>query len=227
MLEKGKGPKLGKLRTITLIEGDLQILMRIFMDGKNNELIETDSRFSKANYGSRKNYSIDSALLEKRLIFDHSALAATETICNFTDLKACYDRQLSKIGGIVEELTGRNRKAMILFTKIMSYFKHFVKTGYGILNDWYGGRTNNLAGTGQGNKFLGNMCRDISYLIIKQLENSNLGINFIAPNNKIKEQYVSVSFVDDTDFVTEGVQHENQMKNIITTYNQLYTATGG
>ena len=91
MLEKGKGPKLGKLRTITLIEGDLQILMRIFMDGKNNELIESDPRFSKANYGSRKNYSIESALLEKRLIFDHSALETTETIYNFTDLEACYD----------------------------------------------------------------------------------------------------------------------------------------
>ena len=31
MLEKGKGPVLGKLRTVTLIEGDLEILMRIFL----------------------------------------------------------------------------------------------------------------------------------------------------------------------------------------------------
>ena len=42
MLEKGKGPTLGKLRTITLIEGDLQILMRIFLNAKDEELIEKD-----------------------------------------------------------------------------------------------------------------------------------------------------------------------------------------
>jgi len=43
----------------------------------------------------------------------------------------------------------------------------------------------------------------------------------------MKEQCVSVSFVDDIDFVTEGTNYENQMKNIITIYNQLHTATGG
>ena len=124
MLEKGKGPQLDKLRTITLIEGDLQILMRIFLDPKEEELIENNNRFSKANYGSRRNCSIETAILEKRLIIDHSILAMRNTICNFADLKSCYDRQLAKVGSIVEESTGRNRKAMILFTKIMPEFKH-------------------------------------------------------------------------------------------------------
>ena len=64
-LEKGKGLVLGKLRFITLIEGNLQIGMRILLDSEDEELIENDSRFSKANYGSRKNYSIESVILEK------------------------------------------------------------------------------------------------------------------------------------------------------------------
>ena len=34
ILEKGKGLKLSKLRTITSIERDLQILIRIFLDPK-------------------------------------------------------------------------------------------------------------------------------------------------------------------------------------------------
>ena len=32
ILEKGEGPKIRKLRTIILIEGDLQLLMRIFFN---------------------------------------------------------------------------------------------------------------------------------------------------------------------------------------------------
>ena len=87
MIGKGKGMVLGKLRIITLIEADLQYLMRIFLGDEIEEMIETDSRFSRANCGSRKNYSIESALLEKRLILDNSVLSgkrlyAPSLICN-------------------------------------------------------------------------------------------------------------------------------------------------
>jgi len=227
ILEKGKGPRLGKLRTITLIEGDLQLLMRIFLNATDQETIENDRRFSTANYGSRKNYSIESAILEKRLILDHSTLRMEKTIYNFTDLQSCYDRQLSKIGSIVEEAAGRNRKAMKLFTKIMPEFEHHINTGYGISLTSYGGRENQLAGTGQGNKFSGDMCRDISCLIIKQIENQGLGIKFKSPIKNTSEQSVSVSFVDDTDFIAEGQRYEQEMQQIINIYQKYYAATGG
>ena len=92
MLGKGKGWIIGKLRIITLIEADLQFIMRMFLGGDEKELIEEDNRFSKANYGSRKNYSIESAMLEKRLVIDNSLLSGEPTMCHLTDLKACYDR---------------------------------------------------------------------------------------------------------------------------------------
>ena len=116
-LEKGKGPIVGKLRNITLIEGDMQIGMRIALNSKGQELIENDQRFSKANFGSRKNYSINTAILQKRLILDNSLLTTKHTIYTMTDLQSCYDRQLHNVGSIIEESTGRNRKAMILFIK--------------------------------------------------------------------------------------------------------------
>jgi len=34
------------------------------------------------------------------------------TIYNLTDLKSCYDRQLTNFGSIIKELAGRNRKAI-------------------------------------------------------------------------------------------------------------------
>ena len=76
--------------------------MRIFLREEIEEMIENDNRFSKSNYGSIKNYSIKSALLEKRAIFDNSMLSGKRTIHAITDLKSCYDRQLAEIGGIIE-----------------------------------------------------------------------------------------------------------------------------
>ena len=42
--------------------------------------------FSKANYGLRRNFSIETAILEKRLILDNSIILMKPTIYNLTDL---------------------------------------------------------------------------------------------------------------------------------------------
>ena len=120
-IEKGKGQILGKLRIIQLIEVDLQLLMRIFLLAEDEENIENDERISKVNYGSHENYSIESAILEKRIIFDNSLLITKPKICNLTDLQSYYNRQLANIGSIAEESIGRNRNAVTLFAKIILF----------------------------------------------------------------------------------------------------------
>ena len=65
-----------KLCIITLITADLQYIMQIYLGGDDQEMIEKDKRFSKANYGSRKNYAIESAILEKMLAMDNSILSS-------------------------------------------------------------------------------------------------------------------------------------------------------
>ena len=117
MIEKGKGMVLGKLRIITLIDADLQHIMGICLGDEDEEMIENDTRFSKANHGLRKNYSIETALLEKRLIFDDSMASGEDAMCAITNLQSCYDHQLAEIGGIVEESVGRDRSAINLITK--------------------------------------------------------------------------------------------------------------
>ncbi|MFN9955858.1 MAG: hypothetical protein ACK55I_22385, partial [bacterium] len=69
ILDKGKGPIIGKLRTIQLVEADLQLLIRIFVGNRTSGLIEDDPSISKFNFRSRKLYSIDEVILEKRLIY--------------------------------------------------------------------------------------------------------------------------------------------------------------
>ena len=92
ILDKGKGSIVGKLRIIQLIEANLQLLMRIFLKGKNVESIEKDIRISKYNFGLWKNYIIEEAILEKRLIYDCSIFNRKPTVYVITNLKVCYDK---------------------------------------------------------------------------------------------------------------------------------------
>ena len=48
------------------------------------------------------------------------------------------------------------------------------------------------------------MCRDISYLIIKQLEVKNLGVCFLSLVILVSILCASVSFVDDIDLAAQG-----------------------
>ena len=59
---------------------------------------------------------------------------------------------------------------MKLITKVIPNWRHYMCTGFGISTAYYGGEDNKLAGTGQGNRFLGDVCRDTSCLIIKSIE---------------------------------------------------------
>ena len=124
MIEKGKGRVLGKLRKIQLIEADLQITMRIVINVRDKWNLESDDRVFNINYGSRPGCSIEDAILEKRLVFDNSLVIVNHTTYEMTDLKACYDRKLSKIGSIVQETLGVETKPIQLITKILPIMDH-------------------------------------------------------------------------------------------------------
>ena len=227
MLGKGKGMIIGKLRTITLIEADLQNIMRIYLEDLDEEIIESDDRFSKSNYGLRKNYSIETAILEKRLMFDQSLLLGKLTIYHLTDLQSCYDRQLANIGRNVEESIGRDRQAIKLITKVIPNWEYHLSTAFGISEKYYGGEQRHLAGTGQGNQFSGDVCCDISCLIMKVIEKENLGMRLKSNITLLEEFITAVLFVNDADMITEGEKAEEKMQMILKIYNRLYTATGG
>ena len=89
-----------------------------------------------------------------------------------SDLEACYDRQLPNIGSIVEESLGVNREATKLIKKALSRYKHFIGLTYGIGNDSCGGMNALLGVTGQGNVFSGNVCRDVSCFMFREIKRS-------------------------------------------------------
>ena len=92
ILDKGKGLVLGKLWIIQLIKADFQLLMKTFLQNRNNSNIKQNNNISKFNFGSRRHYSINDILLEKRLVYNTSMWIREKRIYMITDLVACYNR---------------------------------------------------------------------------------------------------------------------------------------
>ena len=113
-----------------------------------DDKIEEDSRISKSNFGARKGYLIENAILEKRLLYDNSIFTGKETVHTISDLKACYNRYLPNLGGLVEELVGILRKVAKMLMKSINKFEHYLYTSYGISNEYYGGELYDLLSTG-------------------------------------------------------------------------------
>ena len=99
--------------------------MRIFLGMRIEENYKNDKRTSNHNYGSRQDYSVESELIEKRLILNLAKREEKQVTCTISDLEACYDIQLPNIGGAFEESMRVNREVIKLFTKVLPRCKHF------------------------------------------------------------------------------------------------------
>ena len=87
-----------------------------------------------------------------------------------------------------------------------------MSTGFGISNHYYGREEEELVSTGQGNKFSGDMCRDVSCLIIRSIEKDGLGVKFIERETMQVEQIAAVRFVDDNDLIENGNNVNDDMQ---------------
>lgn len=170
MLEKGKGNVLGKLRTIQLVEGDLKLVMRVLVTLRNSKRAEKSNRLSIYNFGNRKNFDIQTALLEKQLIKDSATVNNLPILHYLDDRQACYDRQLPDIGLLTERSFGMNVNEAVMLCDALKKFRHFISTGHGIACQSYGGQNDLLGGTGQGNILSGSICKNVSCLIFRFLE---------------------------------------------------------
>ena len=68
----------------------------------------------------------------------------------------------------------------------------------------------------------GNICRDISCLVIKIPELNQLGMIMKAPLSEKEEQEISVAFIDDTDFFIAGENVIEKIKEILREYQELF-----
>jgi len=82
---------------------------------------------------------------------------------------------------MIEESVGIDRKGIKLIMKVIPIIKHHICTAFGISANYYGGSANPYTGTGQGNITSGNICRDKSCFVIKDVDKKGYGANIKSP----------------------------------------------
>lgn len=112
-----------------------------------------------------------------------------------------------------------------LLTKILQSFNHYLVTAYSIATDKYGGHNDQLGGTGQGNVLSGAICKNVSCIIFKVLENDVLGVNLTSPVTERRVLRTLIAFVDDGDFFSCGQTVVEKLSKLVAKYNKLHRAT--
>ena len=105
--------------------------------------------------------------------------------------------------------------------------EHYICTSFGTSKEFYRGVNNKQAGMKQGHMTSVNICRDISNLIIKPIEELQIRMRMKRAISETVEDETAVAFVHDTDFVMEGEEFQWKMQTILDTYTTLFQATGG
>ena len=93
---------------------------------------------------------------------------------------------------MIKEAIGRDRNTRVKIAKILPFFEQCICTGHGISEKRHRGALGKLIETRQGNKFLGELCRDTSCLIIKKIEELELGFEFNFYFVENAEQIVAI-----------------------------------
>jgi len=119
-----------------------------------------------------------------------------------------------------------NRQAIKVISDIVSTFKHFICTGFGISKESYGGKYEKLVGMGQGNMLSGAVCRDQSYIVFKHLERLKKGVELILPITLKQVRRTVIAYVNDANFYSNGKDCITKIQEIIALYIKLYEVTG-
>jgi hypothetical protein len=155
-LPKDNGtPRITRIRQITLLEADLNLcLSELFghclMDNaeKKHHLLHPHQQ-----YGSRKGKMCISAVLLKRISYDHTIQQTTRTdviIFDTNDARACYDRIIPSLAAMMSRRAGMPRPAAHVMIRLLLKMEYHVRTAYGVASVAFSNLNKLLLGIMQG-----------------------------------------------------------------------------
>lgn len=227
MLEKGKGPRIDKIRIIQLICSDLQTLMRAVIIPVASEIVE-ENKLNLSQY-ARKKATTMSALVEKRLIIDSVVLTRNDCVWIVSDMTACYDRHIREIAELLLTSHGVNEDAAATIVKALGEMQTHVQTSFGVSKQIYKSTEEEPQhGTGQGNIVSVFCCQFGTSVIFYILEDEFRGWDITDERGNVVGCKLAIGFVDDCDFFIRRTNNTIEIAGkLYTKYVRLYQSTGG
>ena len=153
MIPKTKGYlHVNKLRTIQIIEAELNIMLK-FIVNKNLMFLNTTSNIIGPNtYGSLKNRSKNDSLLQQNFTLKIINKLKQPSRIISLDSSKFYDRIYPNLSSITMQRLGLHKKISIILSQTLIHTQHRIKTSYGLSTNYIQNNTNQIAsGVGKGN----------------------------------------------------------------------------
>ena len=232
LLEKDKGrPNIERLRTIQLVEADLNMVLRIIYGRRLVHHAEDHKLLPKSQFGSRPGVACISAVLIKTLTYDLLRQLRQDACVFNLDATGCYDRIIPSIGMLACMRLGLPHEAAITLLKILHGMKYQIRTALGITEAHFSNAVDWILGTLQGSGASPCIWLAISAVLITALEQRSPGITFHTPDGKIVEARAADAFVDDTDlYISVDVpfaELASQAQTVAQHWEQLLYTSGG
>ncbi len=113
MLDKVPGsPSIDRLRVIQIIEGYLNMCLKIIFDRGLSHHAENKALIPPTQWGSRPNRSSADCILLKRLSYDGIRILRQNAVIFNNNAKAAFDQMVPSVGGITLRQLGASKNAV-------------------------------------------------------------------------------------------------------------------
>ena len=198
--KKGKGKTPGDLRTIWLMEADLNAGSFIhFVTRMMNSTALQHNLIPASQYSKKGSRATEAAIL-KILYFDILRQTRQPGVFFASDLHQCFDRMTHPVCSLASQRLDVHPNVIKYMFTPMHQMKHQVRTGYGDTDVHYSDdRDNLLQGGGQGNGASLPLFVAISCIQLSVLESAVKGVYLYTAMSLQLLQFIAIMYVDDTD----------------------------
>ena len=151
LLKDAGKPKIHRMRTIHIIEAELQFISKSTYVQQMMNNAEKLKLITDEQYGGRKYRQAQTAVLNKVLYGNISMQSRVSWACIDDDACACYDRILPCLSAVEGRKWGLSYDEAVFTTKVLQNQVFSIKTSTGITTNTYQYSLNNpIQGAGQG-----------------------------------------------------------------------------
>ena len=199
LLKDAGKPKIHRMRTIHIIESELQFISKIFYVKKMMGNAERLNLVTDEQYGARPNRQAQSAVLNKRLYYNITHQMRHECAFMDDDAKACYDRIVTGLSAVEGRKWGQSHRESVFTTKVLQSQLFRVRTFNGTTDATYSySDATPLQGAGQGIGWAGPKWVNTSDTCSKMMNSTCTGMVFQDPFGMVVVVKIADYFVDDT-----------------------------
>ena len=144
-------------------------------------------------YGSRKGKMCISAVLLKRISYDHIRQTRTDAIMFDNDASACYDRIILSLAAMMSRRAGMTRNGSHVLIRLLLNMEYHVRTAYGVASVAFSNMTKLLLGVMQGAGHSGTLWGHLRAAFSSKLWTKRKGLNstrhtLINPDASVPEK---------------------------------------